>query len=656
MNKTEKAFVQFMEDRRDASERHYDNMGYLAAFKRFDKLWNRVLPDVIKNQLDARRKRAGELSQLVPPTIFRFHRDLTSRINQAFRSAEPNFMLVDNYGKVDQELIEKNEHLVQFNFYHDDGTGNFGQKRKKIISDALKYGVGILYPEYSTQYIHTPQLVEGSDGEYQWQPFNKFEGVHFTRILPQRFRPDPYATDRASLRYFMFHKLATIGELKDKEEELELKHLNEIDPNAFYEGDFWKYFPESKQKEPIDTSNKRAVRAAPVMLDYYIDRDGVAIYANRKVLIWERKGLDESRELPIILAVLIPKDDELYGKSVISLIEDNFYEQFHKRNTRLDKQNTSVAGSYKTTDPKLAEKKWLYGGGGRVIHYTQGYEFDKLDFADTTDVDFREEQLVVQEVQDTLALSQIAMGLDPGRQERSTTAAILNENAAVPMQDIIENAEETIVKPAVKKTLDLCNQFLPIDYEHRILGQSPQQMNTFENPREEIKVDLDIVCKTASQFESRTLKRQSMTNWAMTVANFPNAQELDWYQITKQYTSYYNFPDAEKMVPEPESLRSYPRQETLALMQGVDLPVYPTDNDVIHLEVHNEPMQQGIPDTPQMQQHKMLHQQQMAQKQGKQTGGGMGAPSQEMPTSQQDIVKVAGQKVSQGQILGGGER
>ena len=658
MNKKDKEFVLFMEDRREASERHYVKSGYLAAFKRFDQLWNRILPEKLQVALKERKKRAGELAQFVPPTIFQLHRDLHTRICAAFRMAEPNFYLIGRGGVEDEKIAKENEALVKFNMDYDDGSGNYGQKRKQIIGDALKYGIGVMYLQFGTDYIRAPMETKNEeDGtlEWLWEQKKKFEGVKATRILPHRFRPDPMATNRKEIRWFTFDKASTVGELKDNEEELELKNLKEIDVNGFPKEKYWEYFPTSKDIETIKTDDKKAVRAAPVLLTYHIDREGLSVYANRTTLISGPTATDNSGELPIVTCVLIPKDDELVGKSIVSVIEDLFYESFHKRNTRLDKQTTSVAGCYQTTDPTYKNKPWLHGGPGRVFVHQPGTDFKPIEFHDSTDVELREDQICRQEMKDALHISDISMGVNPQRQERATTAAILNENASVPMRDLIEQAEETLEKPYIMKGLQLLNENLSVDFKYRVLGGQGWEQHTMENPRRDIRVDQDIVCVTATQFESRTLKRQSYTNMIMSLLHLPNAQRLNWQRLSRKFIELHGEENIEEIVPDDETLAAYPRQENMALLQGVMLQPQMTDDDNFHLRIHSEPMQQGQA-SPMLQQHMMMHQQQLMMKQGQQPSRqemGGAQPSQAQPTSEEDMVKIAGEKISQGGVLGG---
>jgi len=575
-----------------------------------EKLYNVQLPD------EVRRALSEDNPGLVPPDIHLAVNSLLARVDGNLFSADPPFRCsaglntpeenIENATAFLKTASEKSELELNYNLSLFSaikfacGVGYVDVKEVDLTS--LKNNVPITNEEGQSQDIFYTDFVK--DG--------KFLCPNYVPCNFRRFFPDPNGTP---LKWAIYQSKATLLDLLN-----EGKYDFDVDKlrkTTFPKADFNEFFDKEDFRSSIMKDYNFEVELLhfrgwmPVMKD----KDGkpkfadcIITVANRELLIqfdindWHYPAVDS-----FILSFLFPNDMEmLYPAGKIEVAMGSFYNQFYLRNQRLINLDRLLNPTFATDDNKAPE--FLQAEGGRIYKFGKGSKFNPISIGDISHKAYVEVDSMKEETRHVFQSNEWVQGIHPSRKESVYGISVLKEAS-----DIVVRYENKIV--AHTGLLKILNRYLmmgqlfleklPVKLESgdfRVIGKK----NLFGD----IAIDLKL-----NEAWNKPLQRQE---FLQTVKLFQTDPFVDPIKLRRKYFTLMEFRDVEDLVPETKEKQALPERENMIMVQqGILVPVLPEDDDELHLEVHGP-----FRDNPFVDQHSVMHEAALQEKQARPGGGG----------------------------------
>lgn len=574
----------------------------LSDFQRWEDWRNCKLPKELRSFFEGEHK--GR-SALVPPTIRTMLNDLESKIVNSIFSIKPHFELLSE--QYPQEILEKNQKLLLFQWDQEPikPEARYRAKVARQVSDWLTYGIGIKACIWR-------EVIDPISGELI------YEGAGFDNVSPYRFYPSPYWDTEGNLAFYFIRSVVFYQNLLDNpnfDEEavkgIELEQFGAVKKKV-------EHYAQTVDFDKLDLTSEADKMICPVLVDTYVDKNVRMTVANEKNIIKDVENWDKSPNLGLSILNVGRPEGEFYGTSVIDVIEDNFIEKFHKRNQRLDESNISIYSQFLSDDPKAppmfktAPGKVHKVGTGRLESYKE------LEFHGQADRGFVEEQLVTKELKQALNLEDLPMGFSPERRETATTNLILNQNAASPMQYTISKIEDAVVINDVHLALAKNVQFFP--------ANPPIAYRGLDIEKHEIIYMVQVRPLGITQAVSRPVLASQITGLMEQWKGIDEiARDVEWLELAKRQLHALQFPDPEKILPDPRTKMIPVTKENFLIAQGVQVPVDPDEDHMFHDRLH-EAFENGGMLPPEfwdgMQAHRGEHQMYMEKQMPTQGKGG----------------------------------
>jgi len=535
-----------------------------ADFQRWEDWRNCILPKEFRALFSARSGRPA----LVPPLIRTCLHDLRAKITNSIFSIKPHFELVDE--RYPQEILQKNQSLLMFQFEQEPISPRFRYRAKtaRQIYDFLTYGIGIKACVWR-------RFENPLTGEI-------YEGVGWESVSPYRFYPSPYWDSEGNLAYFIIQSVVHYQELVEKAEMglldmdavkvIELQRFNEIKGKV-------EHYASDVRFDALDLTKEADKMICPVLVWSYVDKNRRIVVANEKTIIKQVENLDKSPNLGLSILNLGNADGEFYGESYIDFIEDNFIEKFHKRNQRLTAQDLSVGGQFITDDPNAPPM--FEAATGKIHKVSTGRKdsYQQLKFEDGTDKGFIEENLVTREIKEALGLSDVFMGQSPERRETATTQLILQQNASSDLTFTVSEIEDAVVIVDVLLMLSQNAQKFPIN--------PPPAYRGLDINRRDLIASAHVRPLGITQAVSRPVLASQITGIMEQWKGVPQiANGVNWMELAKRQLFALQFPDPEKILPDPREKLIPITKENFLIAQGVEVPIDPDEDHALHDKFH----------------------------------------------------------------------
>lgn len=247
-------------------------------------------------------------------------------------------------------------------------------------------------------------------------------------------------------------------------------------------------------------------------------------------------------------------------------------------------------------------------------------------------------------IMQTLSVSPAAI-TQTGQKKKPTQAELSNEQAVdiLTTADAVTVLEEGILTPIIQWFIDLDYQYRDRDLIIKKYGPMGLQaeMQTIEplqmNERFEFRWLGVEAARNAQQIQ---MQISGMNVLRGIPPNFYKGHDLDLSPLIAQLVENTYGPRLAPLIFKNirDQLAQPPEAENLLLLQGFDVPVSPMDNDMQHIQVHSQILQQNPNADPtgmirtHIQKHMMsLQAKQAAQQQGGMPGAPGGQPGQGLP-------------------------
>lgn len=595
-----------------------------ADFQRWEDWRNCILPKEFRTLFSGKNVARPAL---VPPLIRTCLHDLRAKIVNSIFSIKPHFELVDE--RYPQEILQKNQGLLMFQFEQEPISPRFRYRAKtaKQIYDFLTYGIGIKACVWR-------RFENPLTGEI-------YEGPGWENVSPYRFYPSPYWDSEGNLAYYFIQSVVHYQELLEKAEmglldsdavgKIELQRFDEIKGKV-------EHYAKDVDFGSLDLTKEADKAICPVLIWSYVDKDRRIVVANEKTIIKQVENLDKSPNLGLSILNLGNADGEFYGESAIDVIEDNFIEKFHKRNQRLTAQDLSVGGQFITDDPNAPPMFEVAPGKIHKVSTGRKESYEQLKFEDSTDRGLIEENLVTKEAKEALGLSDVFMGQSPERRETATTQLILQQNASSDLTFTVSEIEDAVVIVDVLLMLSANAQKFPVN--------PPPAYRGLNVIKKDLIASVHVRPLGITQAVSRPVLVSQITGIMEQWKGIPEiARDVEWHELAKRQLVALQFPDPERILPDPREKMIPVTKENYLMAQGVEVPVDPEENHAFHLPLHRAFRESGML-PPQFYDlglaHEAEHEQYMEQQQPPQMKG-------KLLTNEQGVAKkLSGESQPQG--------
>lgn len=312
--------------------------------------------------------------------------------------------------------------------------------------------------------------------------------------------------------------------------------------------------------------------------------DVIATVANRQVLIqfdineWHYPAVDS-----FIFTYLLPTDEEqVYPVGKVEAGMDLLLQQFYARNQRLMNLEYLLNGTYWTDDDKMPD--YVTAETGKIHKVTKGSKFERMDLGDITNKAYVEVDVLKDELRYIFHSNQYSAGQDPRRKETAYGIEKLTQGS----QKGVKFEKKIIIKTGLEKIL---NRYLEIGQMYaqniplKMFDSDEVQMIGAEN----LFGRFNLKLKTIEPW-TRPIQRQEL----LTAVKIYNGDpQVDQIELKRRHFEAMEFPDPEKLVPDPASkLADIERENKLMIQQGVFIEPLPHEDHVLHFKNH-QPYQQN---------------------------------------------------------------
>ena len=588
----------------DEFKNNWDKI-FTNQFRDYRRMANGELPEKIAAAL------AGDEyihhSKLVPRVIPDTIDWLNSTFNNAIFNRSQIFDFV-GYGHEDDGRADSAYSLVEFAFEET----NIKETFKKIVRDALEVGCGFGERQHWNNIVRVPKYIPGPDGVEQFDPDNQevlYSGPLLKRIRPEMLYLDPNAREFNEISAYIKIMRVPISQLKSETSNGGIyseytANVNKIEKSNFDPAAETQYDTQDDYSSAGDTTE---IKDYPVLLSEIWQRlpskkggapswwlSTIANHNTNAQLIRHDDNPMGTGKHPLVMCVVYPKNDRIYGECVPEKIQDYMLEKFYKRNQRINYVNLAIKLGGITFGPRFTnDRSTVLASLGKHIITSGGAKIDhiKLDLAPYSSL-MQEESLIERDIESTVGSNRVSQGLTAQRRETATTTSVQDENSKIRANEPISQIESTLLKPVAKGYLEHCQILMPDTQVLRIIGKEKMiSFSTFE--RADILGHYDIRCHASSEILTKSIKQSLMTNFAQLYLNSP--VRIDWQEFVKQHAEVTEIPNSNRWVTDMSNEQLEAERENTLLLANDGLVIEPLEHESheMHLSVHYKGMEEA---------------------------------------------------------------
>ncbi len=383
------------------------------------------------------------------------------------------------------------------------------------------------------------------------------------------------------------------------------------------------------QQQRYQTPNEYSVT-----LVFNMEDRTMQAYVEDKVLIYDGDMLYWHDRDPILEDRFTILSSEYYGMGVIEPTISLIHEGNTIRNQRRDNLNLIINSALEINinDIDMDETE-LVSRPGQIYYSRTGLAVRPIQYADVTQGAYIEENKIAGEIKGITGLGGALSGAaDP---EKAAASAIsLTQKAQLLRLRQANKQQAAVFREFISQVFALNCQFYPLPMVKDILSPLLFEQYYALAP-ETIALEANITVEPAGVYENDDILRQQLTNLTNVLGSNPMfAQEIDWHEWLMKVLKAYGVEDVPSVLKKNGTLDfaeiQFAHQENIEMAEGAYVPpALPTQNENIHMEIHQS-LLNARPDLFQsVGQHLMTHQQAIAQRaqlmmMAQQGGGGGG--------------------------------
>jgi hypothetical protein len=474
---------------------------------------------------------------------------------------------------------------------------------QEIVEDALEIGIGYGANEYYKRNEPAPKLNENGVIESMGIE-TTYEGARLIRKRPESIYPDPDATKIEDITGYGEYVFVNISDLlvESKQGGIYFDFADNV--NSILPGDFDTSIRQ-KLNRYVDHANSDSV--IPNDIDDYpvillqmwrklADKKGdiptwhLIVIANPKTnpqLI--RYDIDpfKTGRHPLVACRVFPKNDRLVGKCTSEKIKDYMLEKFQGKNRIIDITNdiADLAGMLFAPDTTFDKSSMAVKRKKVVKTMVMANEIKNIPLDSTPIIPLmNREDRIDNEIQETMAMPPIRMGMAPNRRDPATTSSIVDENSKVRGNGPIKAVEDTLMRPTIKDFIILSQLHLPTDIAIRILGKDGN-WNYRNVAKKDIQGFYDIKFYGSTEVLTKGVKL-ALFEKAIQIFGMNPHVRLDWQGVFKKYIKMAEIPGGDKFAPELSWDEANAERENEAMLAGVVWKAIESDNHEVHIPLH----------------------------------------------------------------------
>ena len=303
-------------------------------------------------------------------------------------------------------------------------------------------------------------------------------------------------------------------------------------------------------------------------LYHYWEDNQHCLLINRQALVFEGDNpYRRHSKKPIIAHSWEPRGGEPYGRSAVLLLSDMQEELNTNRNQRIDAMSFSLNKGWKVRREADIDESELVSRPNMLIHVDNA-ERDVVEIAnkDVNPSTFTDEQIIKQDMENTLATPAVIRGAQSAKKETATSDMLRSSNAALRFDVKIALIEEL----GVKRLLYLmdCNNQEFIDQSRlvKVFGVYEQTWNLIRPGQLIGEYDYRPSGLSTDPAVNKELRRQQLSEMMAFVmqAQVPYA---DKYELFREWINAFDLRNTDKFLIPKEMIAQQAMQDQSAIQQ-----------------------------------------------------------------------------------------
>jgi hypothetical protein len=520
-----------------------------------------------------------ERSNLHIPRTYQIVDTIRSRIVNAFFKTRPYVDFVPSPSKQSRESLQTSETKA------DIAAALVDQQldKNKIVPKFYDYitslllfpagilGVGWRYEEDTiTKKVPAPEMVmtkfgPRKTGNYVYQPRQSQEVIwddnSITNIDFFDFWPDPKATDLEDCRGVFNREEITYQELMNRLEFLEYLNEGIVYPVNYEEILQETNYDNGREKRMSEigystemgsdyfNSNKEELRKnSKFEILHYWEKDRHAMLLNREKVIYDGPSpYWRHHKLPFIVESYERLPNEFYGKSAVDFIKDLQHEENTIHNQRSDNINMIINKMWKVRKGADIDESELISRPHGVIHVDNPEDVDSFDMRDVAGSSFEQQNIVAQNMENTLGTPPIMRGVS-SEGDMTATEAMKQTNNAGMRFDVKIKVFNSMGITRLIELMDLNNQQF-IDGDRLVkLGQEKGEEWRTVNPGDLIgEFDYRPAGANIDPAANKQVRREQLSQMMQFLME-AGVPFVNYHELIKEWLESFDIENAQKFI------------------------------------------------------------------------------------------------------------
>ena len=367
------------------------------------------------------------------------------------------------------------------------------------------------------------------------------------------FWPDPRGTNLDNCRFVFSREWATEAELKAK-----LEVLDRAGSGKVYQPESWDALMASGSHLQGGAAERLAEvglvgetsqgywqeprKGYQIELLHYWQDDRHTIIANRFECVYDGDNPYWHGKKPFVITSFDPRPGEFYGFSAVELVEHLQHELNTTRNQRIDNVSFVLNRMWKVRRNADVDENELVSRPHGVIYVDNPDDVVEMAMNDVTSSSYREEDIIKQDMDNTLGAPAVVRGVEPERRQTATEIVTKGGGADIKFQVAVMLYEECVSRLA--ELMDLNNQqfatnprVFRIEEEWRVVTPEEMRGHHLYRPKSS---SLDLMA-------NREVRRQQLLELQKLLQGHPNIDQLEMLKLVLEA---YGIRGTEKLLVE----------------------------------------------------------------------------------------------------------
>jgi hypothetical protein len=445
-------------------------------------------------------------------------------------------------GDVDQaEIVKK---LLEYYFEKMDLFTNFGRFFKQM----LLYGtsVGKIYWQKDSMMKTSARSIFGIKLPPITEEIVKFDGPYFEPIDLWDFYTDPKVGDLSSWK--IHRTWRTIDDLRASS--IKYENLDEVEKMA---AELKK--EDSSQSERIYAAGrslpKETRKGLVEILEYWNeDNSEVVTVANQGIIIKQRPNPFNHMDHPFIYGNYTMIPFEFYTPGVPASCRDLQWQLNDTTNQRMDNVNLILNRMFKVVKGMGVNLSQVVSKPGGILQMDSPEAVTPLETPDITQAAYLEATNIERKIEEVTGATKYTIGTGTETSRRTATEAKIQSLTGDERFNLmVRFLESQVIKPLIRKSYQLLQQFMTIDKVIRIVGAEGEKWITV-NP-EDIKSDYDFEPAGSVRTATRDAIQAQLINFLAIAQNNPTVNSTE---ILKRIWENFGFKDADRIIRSQEQM------------------------------------------------------------------------------------------------------